>query len=100
MGTKKVDYNKTGISQLPNDKPVIYRIETEGGSLNYAGIAMRRRVQDRIREHLGEIPGANVRIEQFNSISEAREKEARVIKRNQPKQIVSWPVAGNTLSNV
>jgi len=85
MGTKKVVYNKTGISQLPNDKPVLYRIETAGDSLNYTGTAMRGRVQDRIREHLGEIPGAKVRIEQFSSINEAREKEARVIKRNQPK---------------
>lgn len=31
MGTKKVNYNNTGISQLPNDKPVLYRIETDGG---------------------------------------------------------------------
>jgi hypothetical protein len=85
MGTKKVNYNNTGISQLPNDKPVLYRIVTEGGSLNYAGVAQRSRVQDRIKEHLGEIPGAKVRIEQFSSINEAREKEARVIKINKPK---------------
>ncbi len=63
MGTKKVNYNNAGISQLPNDKPVLYRIETEGSSLNYAGIAQRGRVQDRIKEHLGEIPGSKVRIE-------------------------------------
>jgi len=42
-------------------------------------------VQDRLSEHLGEIPGAIVKIEQFDSIKDAREKEARVIKRNQPK---------------
>lgn len=85
MGNKTVNYNKTSISQLPNDKPVLYRIETEGGSLNYAGVAQRGRVQDRIKEHLGEIPGAMVRIEQFSSINDAREKEARVINRNKPK---------------
>lgn len=85
MSTKKTNYNKTGIKNLPNDKPVLYRIETESGKLNYVGIAQRGRAQDRLREHLGEIPGATVRIQQFNSIRDARGKEVRVIKRNQPK---------------
>jgi len=85
VGTKKVKYNKQGIGQLPNDKPVLYRIETESGELNYAGIAKRGRVQERISEHLSEVPGATVRIEQFSSISEAEKKEPKVIKRNSPK---------------
>jgi excinuclease UvrABC nuclease subunit len=85
MGTKKVKYNESGILALPNDKPALYRIETEGGKLNYAGTAQRSRVRERIKEHLGEIPGATVRIEQFSSIENAREKESNVIKRNQPK---------------
>ncbi len=41
MGTKKVKYNKQGIAQLPNDKPVLYRIETESGNMNYIGIAQK-----------------------------------------------------------
>ena len=82
---KKVKYNETSIDQLPNDKPVLYRIETETGNLNYTGVAKRGRVRDRIKEHLGEIPGANVNIEQFSSINDARNKEKNVIKRNQPK---------------
>lgn len=85
MGTKKVKYTKEGIGQLPNDKPVLYRIETESGNLNYAGVAKRGRVEERITEHLGEIPGATIRIEQFGNISNAQKKEAGVIKRNQPK---------------
>ena len=85
MGTKKVKYRKEGIGQLPNDKPVLYRIETESGNLNYAGVAKRGRVKERITEHLGEIPGVTVRIEQFSSISNARKKEGNIIKRNQPK---------------
>ena len=85
MGTRKVKYNKDGINQLPIDKPVLYRIETESGTLNYAGIAKRGRVRERIEEHLGEIPGARVRIEQFSSIQDARKKETNVIKRNAPK---------------
>ncbi len=85
MGKRKATYNKTGIDNVPNNKPVLYRIETETGKLNYAGVAQRGRVQDRLSEHLGDIPGATVKIEQFDSIKDAREKEARVIKRNQPK---------------
>jgi len=85
MGTKKVKYNKTGIEQLPNDKPVLYRIDSAGGNPNYVGIAKRGRVRERIAEHIGEIPGANVRIEQFSTVNEAQQKEARVIKRRKPK---------------
>ena len=85
MGTKSVNFNKKGISQLPVDKPVLYRVETEAGNVNYAGTAQRGEAQDRISDHIGKIPGAKVRIEQFSSIAEAREKEANVIKRNQPK---------------
>jgi len=85
MGTKKVKYNETGINQLPNDKPVLYRIESAGGNPNYVGIAKRGRVRERIAEHIGEIPGATVRIEQLSSVEEARQKEARVIKRSKPK---------------
>ena len=85
MSTKKVKYNKQGIGQLPNDKPVIYRIETESGRMNYVGVAQRGRVQERLSEHLGKIPGARVRIEQFNSISDAQKKEVNVIRRNQAK---------------
>jgi len=82
---KKVRYIKEDINQLPNNKPVLYRIETENGKLNYVGIAQRGRVKDRIKEHLGDIPGNTLRIEQFNSIMEAKKKEINVIKRNQPK---------------
>lgn len=85
MGTKRVKYNKTGIDKLPDDKPVLYRIESAGGNPNYVGIAKRGRVRERIAEHLGEIPGANVRIEQLNSVEEARQKETRVIQRSKPK---------------
>ena len=85
MGRKKVNYNSKGIESLPNDKPVLYRIETASGNSNYIGIAKRGRVNERLSEHLDEIPGAKVNIEQFSSIKDAREKEQRVIKRNSPK---------------
>jgi len=85
MGRKKVNYNPKGIERLPNDKPVLYRIETASGNSNYVGVAKRGRVNERLSEHLNEIPGAKVNIEQFSSIKDAKEKEQRVIKRNSPK---------------
>jgi len=85
VATKKVKYNKESLNQLPNDKPVLYRIETNSGNLNYVGTAKRGRAQERISEHLGKIPGASVHIEQFNRIEDALKKEANVIKRNNPK---------------
>lgn len=83
--SKTIKFNKSSIDQLPNDKPVLYRIKTKDGNINYAGIAKRGRVQDRLNEHLGEIPGATVTIEQFNSITDARQKETNVIKKNKQK---------------
>lgn len=85
MSTKKVNFNKTGISQLPDDKPVLYRIETGAGNENYVGIAQKGRVQERLSEHLGKIRGAKVQIVQFSSIDEAKKREANVIKKKQPK---------------
>lgn len=85
MAKKKVKYNKTSIDQLPNDKPVMYEIKTAGDNPNYVGTAKRYRVRDRIKEHLGEIPGATVNIKQFGSIKDARNKEQNVIKKKQPK---------------
>ena len=85
MGTKTVKYNKQSIEKLPNDKPVLYRIKTESGNMNYVGIAQKGRVRERISEHLGKVPGAKVQIEQFNSISDAQKKEVNVIRRTQAK---------------
>ena len=85
MSQKTIKFNGTGISNLPNNKPVVYEILTEGGNRNYIGVAKRGRVQARLQEHLGKIPGAQVRIHQMSTIAEAKASEARRIKRNQPK---------------
>jgi len=89
MSRKTVPFNRQGIEKLPNDKPVVYKIETEGGKNNYTGIAKRGRVQERLAEHLPEskdpIPGTKVVVEQVGSIAEARDKEQRIIVRSQPK---------------
>jgi excinuclease UvrABC nuclease subunit len=85
MATKKVKYKENDIEKLPNNKPVVYKILTDGGTNNYTGIAKRGRVQDRIKEHLGEIPGATVQIEQMKTITEAKAKESNIITRTKPK---------------
>ena len=77
MGTKKTKYNKAGIERLPNNKPAVYKILTASGNVNYAGVAKRGRIQERIGEHLGDIPGATVQIQQTETIAEARKKEER-----------------------
>lgn len=89
MTRKAVDFNKAGVGKLPDDKPVVYRILTEGDRNNYTGVAKRGRVQERLEEHLAGgkdyVPGVRVQIEQMDSIREAREKEARIIARTKPR---------------
>ena len=87
MAKKTVNFNRLGISKLPQNKPVVYRIKTRAGKTNYVGIAKRGRAQARIKEHLraGDIPGVKVQIEQKPSIEEARKTEGRVIARTKPK---------------
>jgi excinuclease UvrABC nuclease subunit len=85
MSKKTVKYSKEKIENLPNDKPVVYKILTGNKTNNYTGTAMKGRVPDRIKEHIGEIPGAKVQIEQFSSIQDALKKEANIISRTQPK---------------
>ena len=85
MAKRTINFNKSGINKLPNDKPALYKIQTQSGKTNYAGIAKKGRVQDRLNEHLGQIPGNKVQIEQFSSIKDAAKKEANVINRTQPK---------------
>lgn len=89
MSTKSTSYNKSGVSKLPDDKPVVYKIQSESGKNNYTGIATRGRVQERIAEHLpggkDYVPGSRVKIEQMNSIADARAKESRIISHSKPK---------------
>ena len=89
MAKKTVNNNKTSIGKLPNDKPVMYKIKTPSGKVNYVGVAKKGRVQDRLEEHLpggkDYIPGAKVQIEQVSSIAQAEKNEAAAIKTIQPK---------------
>ncbi len=85
MGKRSAAYTKAGAESLANDKPALYRITSASGKQNYVGVAKRGRVSERVAEHIGEIPGAYVSIEQFHSIANAKAKESRVLKRSQPK---------------
>lgn len=87
MAKKTAKFNQSGINDLPNDKPVVYKIQTEGGKTNYVGVSKRGRVQERLQEHLndGKITGAKVNIQQMPSIQEAEQTEARIISRTKPK---------------
>ena len=42
MASKTVPFNKKGIANLPNDKPVMYKVLTKGGKNNYTGVAPAR----------------------------------------------------------
>ena len=89
MVAKTTKFSKSGIGNLPNDKPVVYKIQSKSGKNNYTGIAKRARVQERIAEHLpgakDAVPGVKVKIQQMNSIDEARKTESRIISRSKPK---------------
>lgn len=85
MGTRKMKYNATNISELAEDKSVLYRIETASGGLNYIDVAARGKVVETIGGHVGEIPGVTLKVEQFDRIGDARKKRANVVKRTEPK---------------
>jgi hypothetical protein len=63
---KTVKFNKDGIANLPENKPVLYQIETSGGKDNYIGVAKRGRVRERIGGHLAgakdAIPGSRSKL--------------------------------------
>src|SRR2546428_13964192 len=88
MARKTVSFTGKGIGKLPDDKPVVYKILTDGGKNNYTGIAQRGRVQERLQEHLpggkDYVPGAKVQIDQLSSIKDAEAKETRIISRTKP----------------
>ena len=85
MGKKSVNFNKTGINRIPNDKPILYKILTKNDTNNYTGVAKRGRAQDRLKEHLNKIPGSKVQVEQFSRIDDAVKKEKNIISRSKPK---------------
>lgn len=64
---------------------MVYKILTESNKPYYTGKAKRGRVQERLNEHLGRIPGVKIQIEQMSTINDAGKKEVNIIKRSKPK---------------
>lgn len=90
MGKKTVRMNTDKINDLPNDKPVVYKIKNREDENIYTGVAGKGNVHDRLEDHLpghkDAIPGASkVQIDQQSSIREAEKKEANIISRSKPK---------------
>lgn len=89
MARKTVKFTPSGIDALPNNKPAVYRIQTEAGRDNYVGVAQRGRLQDRLREHLpgakDPVAGTKVQVSYTTSIDVARKTEARAIPRTKPR---------------
>lgn len=87
---KSVPFKSDGIDQLPDNKPVVYRLENAAGDTVYAGVAKRSRVQERLKEHLpggpDPIPGVKrVKVEQMPTIRDAEKREQGIISRTKPK---------------
>jgi len=90
-GRKSGDFNKKGIEDLAQNKPVVHKILNSEGTNIYTGVAKRGRVEDRLKEHLPNGPapirgGKKVVIIQKNSIDEAIKSEQQIIERSQPRQ--------------
>ncbi|MDF5708045.1 MAG: TIR domain-containing protein [Nostoc sp. S4] len=87
--TKTVNFTLEGIGQLSNDKPIVYKILTQGGRNNYTGVAKKGEIYTTIQKHLQSgknyVPGYKVQIERMNTIQEAQKKADRIIKRSKPK---------------
>jgi excinuclease UvrABC nuclease subunit len=88
--TKTARFNKDGIESLPDNKPVVYKIENRKGENIYTGSAKRGRVEKRIKEHLSSGPdpirgGAKVKIQQKSTIAAAKKTETRSIARSKPR---------------
>jgi len=83
-------FNKTNIKNIPEDRPIIYRLLNNSNDDLYLGIAKRNRTQDRLLEHLTlkkeKVPGATkVKIIQVSNLDNARKIEKSFIKKLQPK---------------
>lgn len=90
MGKKTVRLNTDGITRIPNDKPVVYKILSKRDQSLYTGVAGKGNVRDRLEDHMpghrDAVPRAfKVQIEQLPSIRQAERKEEAIIARSKPK---------------
>jgi len=77
-------FTEKAIGNADNDRPVVYTLK-RGGDPIYVGIAKRGRVQERLLEHVGEIPATEFSTRSYDSIAEARKAEEAKIKREKPE---------------
>jgi len=83
-------FNKTNIKNVPEDKPIVYRLLNNSNDDLYLGIAKRNRTQDRLLEHINlkkeKISGATkIKIAQVPNLDNAKNVEKKLIKQLQPK---------------
>ncbi|HQL52436.1 MAG TPA: GIY-YIG nuclease family protein [Candidatus Magasanikbacteria bacterium] len=88
--TNSKKFNKTNIKDIPENKPIVYRLLNNSNNELYTGIAKRNRTQDRLLEHLNiqkeKISGATkLKIAQVNNLESAKKIEKKLIKQLQPK---------------
>ena len=67
------------LEKVPGNKPGVYRIQNSGKNVLYIGKAKGGRLDDRIREHKGEIPGGTRFSYKTTSSKEAAEKLRGVV---------------------
>ncbi len=89
VARQEVGYTASAVSQLPDNKPALYAIQTANGRIDYIGLATQGHVRERIRQHMsgksGRISGAKVTLLQFDTIEEARNAEAITIQEFSPR---------------
>jgi len=83
-------FNKNNIKSIPNDKPIIYRLQNNKKQKLYTGIAKKGRIPERLFEHINlkkeRIPGATkIKIVQMPNVEKAKIIEKRLMKKFQPR---------------
>lgn len=101
--TNAKKFNKTNIKNIPENKPVVYRLLNNSNKELYTGIAKRNRPQDRLLEHLNmkeKISGATkIKIAQVPNLESAKKLEQRLIKNFNQNSILKisnvWKIKNN-----
>ena len=88
--TNAKKFNKSNIKNIPENKPIVYRLLNNSNKELYTGIAKRNRPQDRLLEHLNirkeKISGATkIKTVQVPNLDSAKKIEKRLIKQFKPK---------------
>jgi len=88
--TNAKKFNKTNIKNIPENKPIIYRLLNNSNDDLYLGIAKRNGTQDRLLEHINlrkeKVSGATkIKIAQVSNLDSAKKTEKKLIKQLQPK---------------